>query len=330
MTRHGCTISGRIRIARCLLTFFVIAVTALARNSVADWKDSGGSVRGRANADSITTSKEVRNLVTTAYVTDIGECYKDLITADSNNDESMSSNEYVQFINLQSGNQFANVTSFKDLPLELIQLFNFEACDCQTTSCCATNNSSTGSTNTATPSINITSLANTTSFCSDVTSTLASVSNGATSYPTVSPTTQAPTKLSTARPTTAPTNPPVPTLSPTNHTVPTPAPTASPTFSPTAAPTSSQELYTGPWNATIALVGCNVHNYTISAIWTGQNNTMIQSIESQLGNRSSEVLTQLRRNRRQLTVSSTRQLLVSLNDASVIQAKTVGTYHFDG
>lgn len=329
MTRHGCSISGRIRIAHYSVTFLVIAVTALARNAVADWKDSGGTVRGRSIVDSLTTSKEVRNLVTTAYVTDIGECYKDLITADSNNDESMSSSEYVQFINLQSGNQFANITSFKDLPLELIQLFNFEACDCQTTSCCATNTSSTGSTNTATPSINITSLANTTSFCSDVTSTLASVSNGATSYPTVSPTTQAPTKLSTARPTTAPTNLSVPTLSPTNYTIPTLAPTASPTFNPTAAPTSSQELYTGPWNATIAFVGCNVHNYTISEIWSGQNNTMIQTIESQLGNRSSEVLTELRRNRRHLTVvSSTRQLLVSLNDASVIHTKTVGTYRF--
>jgi hypothetical protein len=327
MGRQGSRISGRIRIAHCLVPFFVI-VAALAPNASADRI----TIRGRSILDSTNTRRVLRNLVTTAYVTDIGECYKDLITADSNNDESMSSDEYVQFINLQSGNQFANVTSFKDLPLELIQLFNFEACDCQTTSCCATNNnssssSSSSSTNAATPAINITSLANTTSFCSDVTSTLASVTNGATSNPTVSPTTQAPTKLSTARPTTAPTNATFPTLSPTNQTsIPTPAPTTNLTLIPTAAPTTSQELYTGPWNVSIAFVGCNVLNYTISDIMREQNNTMIQTILSHLGNRSSQVLTEsLRRHRRDLT-DMTRQLSVSWNDASIIHVKTVGTY----
>jgi hypothetical protein len=95
---------------------------------------------------------------------------------------------------------------------------------------------------------------------------------------------------------------------------------------PTAAPTTSQELYTGPWNVSIAFVGCNVLNYTISDIMREQNNTMIQTILSHLGNRSSQVLTEsLRRHRRDLT-DMTRRLSVSWNDASIIYVKTVGTY----
>lgn len=251
--------------------------------------------------------------LTTAIVTDIEKCYNDLIEANAERNGLLTTDEFVDFINLQSVNSFANVTSFKELPLELIQLFNFEACDCETTSCCGTDNS----TNATPHSINITTLANTTSFCSDVTYTLASIVRPSSS-PTISPT-KAPTKLTSSSPTAAPTNQTIPTPAPTNQT-----------FSPTVAPTNSQFPFSGPLNVSITFIGCNVNNYTIPEIMSGQNNGMIKTIEAELQNRSNEVLTELRRRRlmvsRRKNLNGHRQLTVALNNVSVIDATNVGRY----
>jgi predicted transcriptional regulator len=59
---------------------------------------------------------------------------------------------------------------------------------------------------------------------------------------------------------------------------------------------------------------------------TEQNNTMIPTILSHLGNLSSQVLTELLRRHRRYLTDMTRQLSVSWNDASIIHIKTVGTY----
>jgi len=55
--------------------------------------------------------------VTTTTVTNIEQCYNDLLQADANNDAALTSDEFVDFINLQSDNRFQNVSSFANLPL---------------------------------------------------------------------------------------------------------------------------------------------------------------------------------------------------------------------
>ena len=87
---------------------------------------------------------------------DGNQCYKDLRQADTSQDGVLTSTEYVLFVRLQSNNSSNKVTSFEDLPLHTISLFNTIACGCQENSkmlCCdnAINTSVTPFINISTP-----------------------------------------------------------------------------------------------------------------------------------------------------------------------------------
>lgn len=247
------------------------------------------------------------------YDRDVERCSQNLKEANTDNDNStMSADEFVNFIKLESNNLFPNVTSFQELPLEIIQIFNFLACNCASKTCCEAyyNNSAAGA------SVNLSKLTNSTSFCTEVSSTLESL-------------------IPTASPTPPPTSQQYPTALPTNQTSTTSAPLMSPTAAPTKKVTTSSPqptLFSGLENVEISFIGCNVNNYTTQDIMSGENNDMIATIETALQNLSSSVVMRQRKRRRMGSLKifiGFRQLVDADNSsATVLNAKHVGRlYH---
>jgi hypothetical protein len=244
---------------------------------------------------------------------DLERCSQNLKNANTDNDNAtMSADEFVNFIKLESNNLFPNVTSFQELPLEIIQIYNFLACNCASKRCCEAyyNSSAAGA------SVNLSKLTNSTSFCTEVSSTLESL-------------------IPTASPTPPPTSQQSPTAFPTNQTSTTSAPLMSPTAAPTKKVTTSSPqptLFSGLENVEISFIGCNINNYTTQDIMSGENNDMIATIEAALQNLSSSVVMRQSKRRRMGSLKvyiGFRQLVEANNSsATVLNAKHVGKlYH---
>lgn len=92
----------------------------------------------------------------------LDQCVQGMKQADTNHDGLLDSNEYVDFINLRRSNYFGNATNFLDLPIDIITLFNYSACECsKSTGCCVS-----GATSSMSASINITAPKKAVKFCS--------------------------------------------------------------------------------------------------------------------------------------------------------------------
>jgi len=100
-------------------------------------------------------------------IADGNQCYKDLRQADTSKDGVLTSTEYVLFVKLQSNNSSNKVTSFEDLPLHTISLFNTIACGCQknSTNLCCDNTRNTS----VTPFINISIAVDAKNLCTALT-----------------------------------------------------------------------------------------------------------------------------------------------------------------
>jgi len=198
---------------------------------------------------------------------DLLRCSQNLKAATIYSNNVMTANEFVKFINLESNNYFGNTTSFPELPLELIQIFNFQACNCTDLTCCENHKYSSDSE----ASVNLTKLSNSTSFCTETISTLDLLL--LTFSPTPSPSSQQS----------------VPTANETSESL---API--PIFVPTKNVTSSSPqptAFSRLEKVKILLIGCNIYNYTTQDIITNEkNNSMIAIIEGALNSISSFVI----------------------------------------
>lgn len=105
-----------------------------------------------------------RSKETIPYNFTLDQCVQGMKQADSNHDGLLDSDEYVDFINIQRSHYFGNVTKFLDLPIDIITLFNYSACECsKSTGCCVS-----GVTSSTSWSINITAPEKAVKFCSAI------------------------------------------------------------------------------------------------------------------------------------------------------------------
>lgn len=236
-------------------------------------------------------------------VSDLQRCSQNLKIATTDSNNMMTANEFVKFINLESNNYFGNVTSFQELPLELIQIFNFLACNCAALTCCENHKNNSASE----PSVNLTKLSNSTSFCTETVSTLDLLMP--TFSPTPSPYSQQSIPIA---------NKPSESIAPNSMFVPTKNGVSS-----SPQPTVFSRLV----NVEISLIGCNIYNFTTQDIINEKNN-MILTIETALKNLSISVVMD-ERQRRNLgalpAIAANRHLnAASYINSTVLTVKNAG------
>lgn len=237
---------------------------------------------------------------------DLQRCSQNLKSATSDSNNMMAANEFVKFINLESNNYFGNVTSFQELPLELIQIFNFLACNCAALTCCENHKNSSASE----ASVNLTKLSNSTSFCTETVSTLDYLL-----LPTFSPT---PSPNSQQSIPTA--NIPSESIAPNSIFVPTKN-----GASRSPQPTAFSRLV----KVEISLIGCNIYNFTTQDIINEKNN-MISTIEAALKNVSNFAVMDERQRRNLGAFPANRHLNAASDiNSTVLTVKNAGKLDHD-
>ena len=179
-------------------------------------------------------------------------CVNDLNASDTDGDNKVSKEEYVQFISTRSRGGI-DVDEYSSLPFSLISNYIYGSCFCSVVSgdpnCCVGANAAISLDVEQYPRIKdnlVTICRNTDESIGAQIGTLPTLppTSTPTGQPTVTPVTDTPTGTPTGTPTATPTTAPTatPTASPT--AVPTLSPTATPTATPTSTPT--QEPTTAP------------------------------------------------------------------------------------